>query len=46
MLVAEVIDKTLKPLGVRRVFLFPGGTIVPLLDALAKEGIRIYVCKE
>ena len=36
---AEVIDKTLKSVGVNRVFLFPGGTIAPLLDALIKEGI-------
>lgn len=43
MLVAEVIDKTLKALGVRRVFLFPGGTIASLLGALTKEGIE-YIC--
>ncbi|MCW3987436.1 MAG: thiamine pyrophosphate-binding protein [Candidatus Bathyarchaeota archaeon] len=43
MLGAEIIAKTLKSLEVKRVFLFPRGTIAPLLDALAKEGIE-YIC--
>jgi acetolactate synthase-1/2/3 large subunit len=43
MLGAEIIAKTLKLIGVRRVFLFPGGTIAPLLDALIKERIE-YIC--
>ena len=43
MLGAEIIAKTLKSVGVKRVFLFPGGTIAPLLDALVKEGIE-YIC--
>jgi len=43
MLGAEIIAKTLKSIGVKRVFLFPGGTIAPLLDALVKEGIE-YIC--
>lgn len=43
MLGAEIIAKTLKSIGVNRVFLFPGGTIAPLLDALIKEGID-YIC--
>jgi len=43
MLGAEIIAKTLKSVGVKRVFLFPGGTIAPLLDALVKEGI-VYIC--
>lgn len=43
MLGAEAIAETLKSLGVEEVFLFPGGTIAPLLDALVKTGIR-YVC--
>lgn len=43
MLGAEIIAKTLKSVGVERVFLFPGGTIAPLLDALIKEGID-YFC--
>jgi len=43
MLGAEMIAKTLKSVGVKRVFLFPGGTIAPLLDALVKEGIA-YIC--
>ena len=40
---AELIAKTLKSVGVKRVFIFPGGTIAPLLDALIKEGIE-YIC--
>jgi acetolactate synthase-1/2/3 large subunit len=43
MLGAEIIAKTLKSIGVKRVYLFPGGTIAPLLDALVKEGID-YIC--
>lgn len=43
MLGAEIIAKTLKSVGVNRVFLFPGGTIAPLLDAFIKEGID-YIC--
>jgi len=38
-----MIAKTLKRLGVERVFVFPGGTVAPLLDALIKEGIE-YFC--
>lgn len=37
MLGAEIIAKTLKSIGVKRVFLFPGGTIAPLLDALVND---------
>jgi len=43
MLGAKIIAKTLKSVGVKNVFLFPGGTIVPLLDALVNEGIE-YIC--
>jgi acetolactate synthase-1/2/3 large subunit len=43
MLGADIIAKTLKSVGVKSVFLFPGGTIAPLLDALIKEGID-YIC--
>lgn len=43
MLGAKIIAKTLKSVGVKRVFLFPGGTITPLLDALINERIE-YVC--
>ena len=31
MLGTEIIAKTLKSVGVKRVYLFPGGTIAPLL---------------
>ena len=40
---AEIIAKTLKSVGVKRVYIFPGGTIAPVLDALIKEGVE-YVC--
>jgi acetolactate synthase I/II/III large subunit len=43
MLGAEIIAKTLATLGVKGVYLYPGGTIAPLLDALVKEGIG-YFC--
>jgi acetolactate synthase-1/2/3 large subunit len=43
MLGAEIIAETLKSVGVKRIFLFPGGTVTPLLDALVKEGIE-YIC--
>jgi len=39
---AEVIAKAMKSQGVKRVFVFPGGTIAPLLDALLSEGIDIF----
>ena len=40
---AAIIASALKDLGVKRVFLFPGGTIAPLLDELVKIGIE-YIC--
>ena len=40
---AEIIAKILKKMGVRKVFVFPGGTVAPLLDALLKEKIK-YFC--
>lgn len=40
---ADVIAEALAALGVKEVFLFPGGTVAPLLDALVREGIR-YIC--
>lgn len=40
---SKIIADTLKSIGVKRVYLFPGGTIAPLLDALISEGIR-YIC--
>ena len=43
MLGAEIIAKILKDPGVRIIFILPGGTIAPLLNALIKEGIG-YVC--
>ena len=45
MLGAEVIAKTMKTQGVRRVYVFPGGTIAPLLDALLNEGIEIFCAR-
>lgn len=43
MLGAQIIAKTLRTVGIERVFLYPGGTIAPLLDALTNVGIG-YVC--
>lgn len=43
MVGGKIIAKTLKAVGVERVFLFPGGTIAPLLNALIKEEIE-YIC--
>ncbi len=40
---AERIADALHRCGVRRVFYFPGGTVVPLLNALIDRGIE-YVC--
>ena len=40
---SEIIAKALKDKGIKTVYLFPGGTIAPLLDDLVKIGID-YVC--
>jgi acetolactate synthase-1/2/3 large subunit len=40
---AKVIAQTLKKTGVSCVYLYPGGTIAPLLDELIKQGIQ-YIC--
>ncbi len=40
---AEIIAGTLKSLGVKRVFMYPGVTVAPLLNALISEGIE-YIC--
>ena len=40
---AELIAKALKQKFVKKVFIYPGGTIAPLLDELVKIGIE-YVC--
>ena len=40
---AKIIASALKDLGVKRVFLFPGGTIAPLIDELVQVGIE-YIC--
>jgi acetolactate synthase-1/2/3 large subunit len=45
MLGSEIIAKTLKSLGVNKVFFYPGGTIAPVLDSLLKEGIEIVCTK-
>ena len=37
---AAIMALALRDLGVKRVFLFPGGTIAPLLDELVKIGIE------
>ncbi|OGC22878.1 hypothetical protein A2291_00020 [candidate division WOR-1 bacterium RIFOXYB2_FULL_42_35] len=43
MIGAEIISRTLFILGIRRVYLYPGGTIAPLLEALICDGIE-YFC--
>lgn len=43
MIGAKVIALALKDLGIERVYLYPGGTITPLLDELVHCGIK-YVC--
>jgi acetolactate synthase I/II/III large subunit len=45
MLGAEIISKSLKSSGIRRVYFYPGGTIAPILDSLLKEGIEIICTK-
>jgi acetolactate synthase I/II/III large subunit len=39
---AALIAKALKDVGIKRVYIFPGGTIAPLLDELIKCGISYY----
>jgi len=38
----KIIAKTLKSIGIKNIFLFPGRTIAPLLDTVLKEGI-VYI---
>ena len=40
---AQQLAEAIKAQGVERVFLYPGGTIAPLLDELVKIGLE-YVC--
>ncbi len=40
---AEVLVKSLKDLGVKQVFGYTGGTILPVFHALQKEGIDIII---
>ncbi len=42
MLGAEIIAIILRHAGIKRVFLFPGGTIAPVLEALRNEGIDLF----
>lgn len=42
MLGAEIIASILHHAGVKRVFLFPGGTIAPVLEALRNQGIELF----
>jgi acetolactate synthase-1/2/3 large subunit len=43
--VAEWVARTCQEIGVSRVFLYPGGTIAPLVNACIKYGIEIEVFK-
>jgi acetolactate synthase I/II/III large subunit len=40
---ADVIADVIVARGLTRVFTFPGGTIAPLLDALSKRGVELFV---
>jgi len=40
---ADVIALALKDMGIKRVYIYPGGTIAPLLDAITSLGIE-YIC--
>ncbi len=42
---ANVIAKFLKARGLERVFVYPGGTIAPVLDELHKLGVDLFVAK-
>lgn len=42
MIGAYYIANSLKNLGIKKVYLYPGGTIAPLLDELVKCGIEYY----
>ena len=43
MKVAEIIMSFLRKRGIKKIFVYPGGTIAPLIDAADKEGLEI-VC--
>ncbi len=43
MIGAKILSNALKHLGIERVYLYPGGTIAPLLDELVYNGIK-YLC--
>ena len=45
MLVAEWVARACRAIGVSRVFLYPGGTIAPLVNACIKYGIETEVFK-
>lgn len=45
MLTAEWVARTCREIGVSRVFLYPGGTIAPLVNACIKYGIETEVFK-
>jgi len=45
MLVSDLIVKTIKYYKIDKVFVYPGGTIAPILDSLKKENIEIICTK-
>lgn len=45
MLIAEWVARTCREIGVSRAFLYPGGTIAPLVNACIKYGIETEVFK-
>jgi len=42
---ADVIADAIVAHGLKRVFVFPGGTIAPLLDALDKRGVELFTAR-
>ncbi len=43
--VADQLAQTLRLYGIERVFGIPGGTISPVIDALAAAGIELVICQ-
>jgi acetolactate synthase I/II/III large subunit len=43
MLGADVIAESIVQHGLKRVFLYPGGTVAPTIDALGRRGVELFV---
>jgi len=42
---ADLIAEKIVQQGLKRVFLFPGGTIAPILETLEKRGVELFVAR-